>query len=551
MAAKTKKGKAVKIVCICLAGALAVGAGAIALFRASEDARAASTSVLTYKAAEVAAGNVASSVSGSGALTPVQSRTVTSAGAGSVEKVYYKVGDVVPAGTAILKIANDTAQATLEELEDSLESVENSLATADQTASSKKIPSPAKGRVKLMAAEAGDLVEDVLEETGYLCVISTDGNMRVTFTPAAQVKKYDTVTVEMDGQTEEGRVIELDGDTATVQIEDNTYAVGERAKVLDSEGKTLGEGTLALGEYLKVTADTGVIQKVNKAENSTVYQNTTLFTLADYPTSSNYTALKEQKADLEEQIADAKQQLEPSFDVDMKVTDLPVKEGDTLAEGDAVLTAAGLDGFQMTVAVDELDISDVQLGQEAAVTVEAVDKTFTGTVTYISEEGVQNGNVTTYDVVVTVNEAEGVLSGMSASAEITTTASKEGLIVPVEAVQTRRGESFVYLAPEGTAAGDELDASIDLDALEQASVEQGMSDGLYQQVTGELSQGDVILVPTRTTTGDGTSSEEQQAMTMPGGMTPPDGLGQFGGGQFGGGQRQNRQNGGGNRKSGA
>lgn len=543
MASKSKKGKVIKIVCVCVAGVLVVGAGAIALFRAAEAARQENTSALTYTATEVTEGNVTSSISGSGTLSPTDARTVISTGSGVVEEVYYSVGDTVPAGSSVLKISNATAEQELSELEASLESVESSLASVDQTASSKAITSPAAGRVKLVSAGEGDLVEDVMDEVGYLCLISTDGNMRVTFTPSAEVKKYDTLTLVIGDEEETGTVIDVDGENVTVQIAENTYTVGETAKILAEDGTELGEGQLELGEYVKVTADAGVIASINKEENSTVYRNTTLFTLEDYPLSSTYTSLKEQQASLEEEIEEVQQQLTPSFDVEVKVTDLPVAAGDSLAEGDSVLTVAGLSGFQMTVSVDELDIADVALGQEAAVSVEAVDGSFAGSVTYISNEGVQNGNVTTYSVVVTVEEAEGILPGMSATVEITTQSSEDGLIVPVEAVQTEGEETFVYLAPEGTQAGDVLEDSLDLASLERVSVEAGMSDGLYQQVTGDLAAGDIILVPTRTTTGEASLTEEEAGFGgMPGGamggMTMPDSQG---GGQMpdfqGGGQR--------------
>jgi HlyD family secretion protein len=74
--------------------------------------------------------------------------------------------------------------------------------------------------------------------------------------------------------------------------------------------------------------------------------------------------------------------------LDGVVTNLPVRLGETVVQGvqnsaaSTILTIADMSLITAEVDVDETDIVNVQLGQTAAVTIEAIpNKTFTGRVT--------------------------------------------------------------------------------------------------------------------------------------------------------------------------
>ena len=151
-------------------------------------------------------------------------------------------------------------------------------------------------------------------------------------------------------------------------------------------------------------------------------------------------------------MADCEAQYSVVAEWDALVTSLPVAAGDELAAGDALCTLAGVDGYTMDVSVDELDIASVQLDQAAAVTLDAVEGTFSGRVASLSYEG-SGSYVTSYTATLEIDPIDGALPGMSASAEIVTATSGQTLIVPVEAVQYEDGQAFVYLAPEGAAGG--------------------------------------------------------------------------------------------------
>lgn len=86
----------------------------------------------------------------------------------------------------------------------------------------------------------------------------------------------------------------------------------------------------------------------------------------------------------------------------------------------ALFTISPDDTMTLEVSVDELDINSVEIGQEAAVTFDAIeDKEFTGEVTEIGNTASVNGGVAKYTVSVSVPKDEEMKQGMNASATIT------------------------------------------------------------------------------------------------------------------------------------
>lgn len=132
------------------------------------------------------------------------------------------------------------------------------------------------------------------------------------------------------------------------------------------------------------------------------------------------------------------------------VTTVSLTVGDnTNAGADAAVIT---DYSQLTFAVnaDELDVPKLKIGQTAEITLNALtDKTFTGKITSIAKEGVSSNGVATYPVTLSMAEAAGVLAGMSGSAEIVTESAENAVLVPVDAVVTFGGKSYVRV-PQGT-----------------------------------------------------------------------------------------------------
>jgi HlyD family secretion protein len=170
-------------------------------------------------------------------------------------------------------------------------------------------------------------------------------------------------------------------------------------------------------------------------------------------------------------VADVLQKTTYSAPYDGVVTNLPVREGESVvigiqnALGSTLLTLADMSVITAEVKVDETDIVNVHLGQPAEVTIDAIPKKiFHGTVSEIGDNAIvrSTGVATSQqataseeakDFKVVVNLSDPPLDlrpGLSATAKITTAARSNALTVPIQALSVR---TKAQLAEEKTAPG--------------------------------------------------------------------------------------------------
>jgi HlyD family secretion protein len=137
------------------------------------------------------------------------------------------------------------------------------------------------------------------------------------------------------------------------------------------------------------------------------------------------------------------------------VTNLPVREGETVvvgiqnAEGSTLMTLADMSVITAEVKVDETDIVNIQLGQPADVSVDALPgRVFKGHVTLVGDQailrstGIATSQSTTgteeakdFKVVVTLDSPDPELRpGLSTTAKITTAHKSNILTLPIQAL---------------------------------------------------------------------------------------------------------------------
>jgi len=112
--------------------------------------------------------------------------------------------------------------------------------------------------------------------------------------------------------------------------------------------------------------------------------------------------------------------------------------------GTVLLTIADMSIIEAELEVDETDIPNVQLGQNAKVTIDAIpDKTFKAKVTEIGNSPIQAtaaaaSRATNFKVVVTlVDEIPEVRPGFTCTADITTATRKGVVAIPIQATTVR------------------------------------------------------------------------------------------------------------------
>jgi len=162
-------------------------------------------------------------------------------------------------------------------------------------------------------------------------------------------------------------------------------------------------------------------------------------------------------------VADVLQKTTYSAPYDGVVTNLPVREGESVvigiqnALGSTLMTIADMSVITAEVKVDETDIVNVRLGQPAQITIDAIpNKIFHGAVSEIGDNaivrssGVSTSQQTTaseeakdFKVVVTLTDPPTDLRpGLSTTAKITTATRSNALSVPIQALTLRTKEQI-------------------------------------------------------------------------------------------------------------
>jgi HlyD family secretion protein len=158
-------------------------------------------------------------------------------------------------------------------------------------------------------------------------------------------------------------------------------------------------------------------------------------------------------------VTDVLSKTEYTAPFDGVITNLPVREGETVvigiqnAPGSTLMTIADVSVITAEVKVDETDIVNVKLGETAEVSIDAIPKQrFKGIVTEIGNNailrstGVSTAQSTSssqeakdFKVVVTIQDPPpNLLPGLSTTARITTAARNNSLAIPIQALTIRQ-----------------------------------------------------------------------------------------------------------------
>lgn len=210
-----------------------------------------------------------------------------------------------------------------------------------------------------------------------------------------------------------------------------------------------------------------------------------------------------------------------------------VVPGSTNLPGSVILTVADMSVLLAEVEVNEVDVVDVELGQEAEITVDALgDEPQKGRVVEIATSGRQDPTLGTIDFAVKVeieNPDPQLRPAMTAKVDILTATREDALTVPIQAVVKRRfdddGEEVKGSEAKGLDEVDVVYLISEEGEAESRRVATGISDELHVEITDGLAAGDeVIIGPYRTLknlqAGDrvvvkeddgGTASEDSEA----------------------------------------
>jgi HlyD family secretion protein len=240
----------------------------------------------------------------------------------------------------------------------------------------------------------------------------------------------------------------------------------ERAQSLFKDG-LISKSDFDSRKNAWATADAGLVQAQAKVAQAK----------AQHDSADKHISLS--KANLT-RVTDVLQKTSYNAPYDGVVTNLPVREGETVvmgiqnAPGSTLMTIADMSIITAEVKVDETDIVNVKLGQPAEVTIDAIPKKiFHGTVSEIGDNAiVRSSGVSTsqqataseeakdFKVVVNLSDAPlDLRPGLSTTAKITTATRGNALALPIQALTLRSKEQIdqqnnapgsVHAAPPAT-----------------------------------------------------------------------------------------------------
>ena len=170
--------------------------------------------------------------------------------------------------------------------------------------------------------------------------------------------------------------------------------------------------------------------------------------------------------------------------IDGEVTGLFVHEGDVIAAGETTVEIMDLDDLEVRLSVDEYDVAAMTPGVPVEVTVLALDRTFSGTVTSLDKNGTASGDLSYYTAYADLDAEAGVYPGMQVSAKVLRSQALGATILKTDAIQFDEYNK-PYVLMTGADGKDVM----------QVQVGVGVSDGVYCEITEGLKPGDTVLVP--------------------------------------------------------
>lgn len=494
----------VALVAVVVAGALLVVFGRFS----ADDANAADE----VETATVIVGDLSASASAGGNVTAARQANLAPSQPGIVDVVLVRVGDQVAAGDALVQLAADDLALAVANAEQTLRIQEANLATLVNPATDADI---AAAEAQLASAESN--LQDVLDGPSELELAAQEANVRaaeagvsraVGNLQSAQDAVSDAQIASARAQLEAAKLARTQ---ARIANEANPTGETDRARRDAEEQVTIAQARLdellagpsvgaAQADVAASAAQRDAAQAnfeefasgssasaVASAEAQVAQAQAALDALVSGPDEADVRSAEAQVAQAQLALDGARDALENATlraPFDGIITSVNVAPGE-FASGAAV-TLVGADSLQLVLAVDEVDIGSLSVGQPALVTLETWPTVEIETVIEtIAPSAAGNGTgLVTYDVYLNLSETDlPIRVGMTANANLITANREDVLLLESRAINIDRQNgtfSVNLLEEDGTTR--------------ELSVTVGLRDGRYTQITSGLQEGDEVII---------------------------------------------------------
>jgi HlyD family secretion protein len=415
----------------------------------------------TTETAVVERGTIRVSIDGSGSLAAGDEVALAFSGGGEVAEVLVAVGDEVQVGDMLARLDDAEAREAVADAELQVAQAENDLALARaeaelglaqadldaaqasydeaRTLASRSSDQLASSRVSLQQAQ--DALADAQADYHQAWDSARDWELNVKWKKddleaereatedALAQAQYDLEVSQAGYNLEVAGISQADVQSAWAQVLDSRVALETEHLQLEQLELSLSQAQLALDSSRRALEDTKLVAPMGGT-----------------------------------------------------VTLLELTVGEQVGAGTAVVELDDLTTFVVDVNLDETDVAEVSVGQKALVTLDAFsDVELAGEVADIAPVADVQSGVVLYPVTVELAPVDvPARVGMTANVEIVTASKADVLIVPLRAVQSEGGKSYVWRRSA--------------DGFGRVEVTLGVMTETEIEIAEGLSEGDVVSV---------------------------------------------------------
>ena len=449
--------------------------------------------------------DVTNTLSGTGTLNPANTYTVKSLVDGKVLTGTIEEGNIVEESNVLYTIDSSDASTNFEKAEIAMQQAQRSY---DKVVDRQYVRAEVAGVVSSLKVTKGDEVTSGQE----VAVIRDSSRMLLTLEfPAADAANFSvgqSAAVTLDGTFEQldGTVTSVSGTdalsagnlltrTVTITVKNAGGLTTAQAATASINGvSSIGSATFAYQAERTLTAQAaGTVTSINVQEGSDVAKDDIILGLSGDDLTESIQSASESLRSAEismQNLQDTMNNYTITAPISGTIIEKDAKVGDAVKTGDTLCIVYDLSYLEMSINVDELQISSISVGQQVQITADAVpDKTYVGTVTRVSMKGTANGGTTTYPVSIRIDDTDGLRPGMNANAEIVVAEANNALVVPNAAVV--RG-SYVLVTKDSPSAANADTAMEAPEGFVYVPVKTGVSDDDYTQIVSGIQEGDTI-----------------------------------------------------------
>ena len=449
--------------------------------------------------------DVTNTLSGTGTLNPANTYTVKSLVDGKVLTGTIEEGNIVEESNVLYTIDSSDASTNFEKAEIAMQQAQRSY---DKVVDRQYVRAEVAGVVSSLKVTKGDEVTSGQE----VAVIRDSSRMLLTLEfPAADAANFSvgqSAAVTLDGTFEQldGTVTSVSGTdalsagnlltrTVTITVKNAGGLTTAQAATASINGvSSIGSATFAYQAERTLTAQAaGTVTSINVQEGSDVAKDDIILGLSGDDLTESIQSASESLRSAEismQNLQDTMNNYTITAPISGTIIEKDAKVGDAVKTGDTLCIVYDLSYLEMSINVDELQISSISVGQKVQITADAVpDKTYVGTVTRVSMKGKSDGGTTTYPVSIRIDDTDGLRPGMNANAEIVVAEANNALVVPNAAVV--RG-SYVLVTKDSPSAANADTAMEAPEGFVYVPVKTGVSNDDYTQIVSGIQEGDTI-----------------------------------------------------------